>query len=204
VLLIAFLLPIGQLGIYSLAVSLAELLWYLPQAISTVLMPHVARSSETELKFLTPVFCRTTLGLTTLCAIGLAIVATWVIPIFLPAFLPSIRILWILTPGIVLASIFKVISSDFNGRGNPLRVFYPAAGVLVFELLACFRFIPRYGIEAAAAVTSGAYVMNAILYLYSYARLTSVPVKNLIFLRRTDAAKIFQGFHRHFANTFNR
>jgi O-antigen/teichoic acid export membrane protein len=190
VLLVGYFLSISQLGIYSLAVSLVELLWYVPNAISTVLMPHIASSTEEEARRGTPTFCRITLGVTCALAVGLSVVAAVVIPWLLPAFRESLRPFHILMPGIVLATIFKVLASDFNGRGRPLKTFYPAFSALAIELVAGCVFIPRFGLTAAAIVTTAGYALNSFLYACSYRRLTGVRMFELVVLQRQDLVRL--------------
>ena len=50
--------PLRDLGIYSLAIGLVELLWYVPQSVSQVLLPHVASSTEADADSITSAFCR--------------------------------------------------------------------------------------------------------------------------------------------------
>lgn len=188
ILLVSYFLPLKELGLYAFAVSLAELLWYLPHAVGTVLMPHVAGSAEEEAGSITPFLCRTTLALTALLSVGLAAGGTWLIPRILPAFQASVRVLWILIPGVIAATIFKVLSSDFNGRGKPIETFYPAVIALGTGLVCGILVIPRFGICGAALVATGGYLLNSFLYVRSYSRMTAVPIVNLLFLRSEDLA----------------
>ena len=188
ILLVSYFLPLKDLGLYAFAVSLAELLWYIPHAVAPVLMPHVADQPEEEAIRITPMMCRATFAITALLSAGLAAASTWTIPQMLPAFHQSVRVLWILLPGVVAASIFKILSSDFNGRGKPIETFYPAAIALGSGLVCGTLVIPRFGIYGAALVTTGGYVLNSLLYMRSYSRMTSVPIANLLFLRSEDFA----------------
>ncbi len=86
ILLVSYFLPLKELGLYAFAVSLAELLWYVANAVGTVLMPHVAGSLENEASGITPMVCRATLSLTALLSVGLAAASSWLIPRILPAF----------------------------------------------------------------------------------------------------------------------
>jgi O-antigen/teichoic acid export membrane protein len=91
-------------------------------------------------------------------------------------------------PGAVAASVFKVLSADLNGRGQPLRTLFPALSGLAFSAVGCFCTIPRYGILGAAAVTSLSYLLNASLYILIYARTTTLTPRSLIFMRSADLA----------------
>ena len=118
----------------------------------------------------------------------LALVSSAVIPWLIPAFDEAIPVIWILLPGAVVASIFKVLSSDLNGRGRPLKTLFPPATALMFSVAGCIYAIPRFGIIGAAVVTSLSYLLNASLYIYGYSRSSSLTARSLVVLRSSDLA----------------
>lgn len=185
-LFLGFLVPVADVGIYSVAVSLAELLWQVPNALSAVLLPHVASSSEQEVRRVTPAFVRAALVVTALISLGIAGLGSWLIPVLLPAFEKAVPLLWILLPGTVLASTFKVLASDLTGRGRPGETFRPAAIALVASVPAYLWAIPEYGMVGAAVVTTLAYWANAALCVHRYRRVTAVPVGELLVPRGKD------------------
>lgn len=186
IVLVGILLPLGDVGVYSIAVVVAELLWYVPNTLAAVLMPHVAVSSDEDATRLTAAFCRGTVALNAMLATGLAVTCSWLIPLILPAFRSSVELIWLLLPGTIAASVFKVLSSDFNGRGKPLETFWPAALSLSLCLVAGLLVIPRFGTVGAAIVTSGGYFLNACLYLRAFSRTASVPCADLLLLHGQD------------------
>jgi O-antigen/teichoic acid export membrane protein len=188
VVLILWLLPIRDLGVYSLAIGVVELLWYVPQAVSQVLLPHIADSTEAEANRLTSAFCRASVASTALLSLTLAALSSWAIPRLLPAFGQAVPVIWILLPGSVVASIFKVLASDLNGRGQPLKTVFPATAALLFSALGCWWALPRFGISGAAAVTSLSYFLNAGLYLGRCARLPEMDLRSMLVLKASDLA----------------
>jgi O-antigen/teichoic acid export membrane protein len=111
-----------------------------------------------------------------------------VIPPLLPGFREAIPAIWILLPGTVVASIFKVLASDLNGRGQPFKTVFPAVAALAFSLLGCWWAIPRFGMTGAATVTSLSYFLNAGLYLRRYSTLSDISVRSLVLLKTSDLA----------------
>jgi O-antigen/teichoic acid export membrane protein len=188
VVLILWLLPIRDLGVYSLAIGLVELLWYVPQAVSQVLLPHIADATEAEANRMTSAFCRASVAVTALLSLALAALASWAIPHLLPAFTQAVPVIWILLPGTVVASIFKVLASDLNGRGQPLKTVFPATAALLFSALGCWWALPRYGLMGAATVTSLSYFLNAGLYLVRCARLPEMDLRSMLVLKASDLA----------------
>lgn len=184
--LVSILCPLRDVGIYSLAVSVAELLWYLPNTVASVLISPVAESSEREGAILTAAFCRATLAITAILAVLLAMVAAWLIPVVLPAFSYSSWLLFLLLPGTVSVVLFKILSSDLNGRGRPLETFRPAIISLAASLLAGILLIPHYGISAAAMITSAGYILNSVLSMQVYSKITRFPIRQLLVCSRAD------------------
>jgi O-antigen/teichoic acid export membrane protein len=203
ILLVSYICSLRELGFYSLAVAMAELLWYIPQTVANVLMPHVAGNSDEGASRLTSSFCRAVFAINAFLAVALAIFSAWFIPLMLPAFRASVPVLWLLLPGTMAASISKVLSSDMNGRGRPLETVRPAA----FSLAACFLtgalVIPKFGIEGAAVVTSAGYLLNAFLYLHAYSRITAVRAKDLLLLNYQDIRAV-QASCKDFASQITR
>src|SRR5262249_54445051 len=141
---------------------------------------------EQESNRITNLFCRATFTISAALAILMAIVAAIVIPYLLPAFVPSLRVIYLLLPGSVAASIFKVLSSDLNGRGKPLETFWPAAIALSVCFVAGIFVIPRFGITGAAIVTAAGYVINSAFYVRAYSKITGVSPRELLLFRDTS------------------
>ncbi|MGC1604291.1 MAG: polysaccharide biosynthesis C-terminal domain-containing protein [Candidatus Acidiferrum sp.] len=190
VLLVSLICSLSDVGLYSLAVAAAEVLWYIPQTVANVLMPHVANSSEERASRLTSTFCRTVFTLNAFLSIVLALAGAWIVPLILPAFRSSVEVIWLLLPGTVAASLSKVLASDLNGRGKPMETFRPPALTLVVCALAGIAVIPRFGIAGAAVVTSCGHILNSVLFLRVYKRITGVPASELLLMRYSDLSKV--------------
>ena len=186
VLLVGYFLAIRDVGLYSVAVTIAELLWYVPYAVGPVLLPHIAASSEEHARRVTPAFCRACLALNTFLGLVLFSASAILIPIILPAFKASIPVLWLLFPGTIFATVFKILSADFTGRGRPLDAFYPALAALLLEGLAGLFVIPDYGIAGAAILVSAAYVFNSAASVWLYCRSNRVPPMRLLLPHAED------------------
>ena len=186
VLLVGYFLAIRDVGLYSVAVTIAELLWYVPYAVGPVLLPHIAASSEEHARRVTPAFCRACLALNTFLGLVLFSASAILIPIILPAFRASIPVLWLLFPGTVFATLFKILSADFTGRGRPLDAFYPAFAALLLEGVAGIFVISRYGISGAAILVSAAYMFNSAASVWLYCRSNRVPPIRLLLPQAED------------------
>lgn len=108
----------GQAGLYWLALTLAEFLWYMPQAVAGSWLPRAAAGSIAARD--TVVTARV-LGWTgvILGAAG-GLLARILIPVIWGSrFSPAVPILWGLLPGAMIFTWSKVLAADLAGRGSP-------------------------------------------------------------------------------------
>jgi O-antigen/teichoic acid export membrane protein len=170
-----FLGPAG-VGIYTVTVRLAELLWYLPNAVGFVIFPKAAASEPEEMNVFTPRVFRITLGLTALGALGIGVIGRPVINfVFSSAFIGAYMPLLVLLPGVVLLGGSKVLTNEIAGRGYPHYNSLNAALALVVTVVLDLVLIPRYGVLGAALASSTAYAMvlfTAIAFYLTVSRET--------------------------------
>jgi len=147
-----------SVGIYAVSVRLAELLWYLPNAVGFVIFPKAAASKPEEMNVFTPRVFRITLGLTALGALGLALVGRPVINlVFSSAFVSAFIPMLVLLPGVVLLGGAKVLTNELAGRGYPHYNSLNAGLALILTVVLDLALIPRYGVVGAALTSSIAY-----------------------------------------------
>jgi O-antigen/teichoic acid export membrane protein len=152
-----FIGPAG-VGIYSVAVALAELLWHLPNAVAFVIFPKAAASRPEEMNVFTPRVFRITLGLTALGALGLALVGRPAINfVFSSTFIGAYVPMLVLLPGVVLLGGAKVLTNEIAGRGYPHYNSINSGLALVLTVVLDLVLIPRYGVLGAALASSIAY-----------------------------------------------
>lgn len=163
-----YLGPAG-VGVYSVAVRLAELLWQLPNAVGFVIFPRAAASSAAEMNRFTPRVFRLTLGLTAIGAAGLALIGQPLIVLvfsasFGAAYLPMLALL----PGVVLLGSAKVLTNEIAGRGYPHYNSINSGLALILTVVFDVLLIPRYGILGAALASSIAYTLIFLVTLGVY------------------------------------
>jgi len=186
--LIAALLPdpAAPLGYYSMAVTMAQLVTFLPAAVSALFFPHVAGSSRDDANRQVPMLSRVTLLLTAAMAVLVLPAAVIFIRLFLPAFEASIPPLVILLPGVVALSLTEVLSSYVAGVGSASWTSYVKVGSLIVNLVANLILIPRYGIVGAALASLISYTGSAIAISILAARLSRRSVASFWIPRVSD------------------
>jgi O-antigen/teichoic acid export membrane protein len=184
-----------QLGIYSLAVSLAQLLWLLPQAIATILIAYAGSDSPVKIISQTNALVRVSLSLLLLIATGLAGIIKFVIPfLYGNEFRESAFLFQLLLIGIVPYSITTIIASYFAGRGEIKINLY--GGILGFIFCLCFDLllIPNYGTKGAAIATVISYFISTIYMVYIYMQRSDSKLGELLLLNASDFTMVKNKF----------
>lgn len=182
-----------QVGLYSVATGLAEMVWYLPNAAGIVLAPKVASSDPDSADRMTEQVCRVVTALALVAAGVLALFAPFVVVVFFgSAFAESAWGVWLLLPGIVAFSVARVLSMYLLGR-NLLKVDLAASVVgLGMTLVLDFVLIPHYGFRGAAVASSIAYTCAMVFDLAWLSRRSSISVRDLLLARPDDARLLWK------------
>lgn len=166
----------GGVGIYSVSVGLAELLWYFPNAVGFVIFPKAASSKPIMMNIFTPRVFRLTFGLTAFGAILLGFIGKLLIEMifsssFNSAFIPMVALL----PGVVFQGGTKVLANDIAGRGYPQYNSLGAGIGVILTVLMDLLLIPRYGVLGAALASTVAYgviFLNTLCFHWIVSRRT--------------------------------
>ncbi len=185
--LVAFFLGTAAVGIYSIAVVVAELLWLVPGVLGSVLMQRVAvRSDEGANTMMGPVLRMTSLVLAA-GATAWLLAGRWLIHLlFGEAFLPAYGPMVLLLPGTWALGLWRTMMSDLTVRGYPLFKTYTAAVAVVVTVVLDLLLIPRWGVPGAAVASSVAYGAATGLGLWLYCRVTAFPPAEILLPRRED------------------
>ncbi len=189
----------APLGYYSMAVGLAELVFYFPNAVATLFFPHVAGASREESDSQVTMVTRVSLLITAAVALALAPAAVLMIQLLLPAFVPSLPALFLLLPGVVALSATRVVYVYLTGIGKPALTSYVNVFAFALNIVLNIYLIPRFGIEGAAVASLVSYSVSAILLTTVAARLSGTPVWDFWLVRGSDlrfAARMSLGLLR--------
>ncbi len=180
----------APLGYYSMAVTIAEMATYLPSAVSSVFLPHVAGVSREEANRHVTTVARGTIILTGATAVLLAPAGSILIAAVVPAFMPALPALFVLLPAVVSLAIARVVGEYVSGLGLTGRT--SAATVLGFavNLTANLILIPPLGIVGAAASSLISYTTTAIVITLIASRLADAPLRAFWIPRLADVRLI--------------
>lgn len=177
-----------EVGVYSAAVFMAELVWYIPQAVITVLLPRVSAAGTAQQGLaMTARAIRHTVLWSVLSAVALAAVAPLLIGLLYgPAFADAVPALWVLLLGIAALAPGKLAVAHLAGDGHPQYYTYLALVGVGISVALNLALIPRFGIIGAAAASAAAYAVSGALALRWLRARTGVGLRRSLLVRRED------------------
>jgi O-antigen/teichoic acid export membrane protein len=185
--LVSYFIGATQVGFYSIAVGIAEMVWMIPSSIQTILFPVVASSGPGESKETTGTLLRHTLLVTLLACVGLAVFGRWAIVILYgSAFLPSFMPLLILLPGIMAVSLTSISAAYLAGIGKPIFAMYASLASLGLNIGLNLLFIPEWGIVGAALATSISYSLGFFIVFFFFLKLSGGKPRDILLVKPED------------------
>ncbi|HEX6655541.1 MAG TPA: polysaccharide biosynthesis C-terminal domain-containing protein [Candidatus Limnocylindria bacterium] len=162
----------AAIGLYALAVSLAEITFQVPDSVATLFYPRVAGSEREEADRLAPSIARFTLLVTVLATLLLIPLAWLAVRVVLPGFDGSLLPFLLLLPGTVALGLSKVLSGYISGLGRPEPVGLIAMAALGVNLVVNLLLIPPLGIIGAALASMISYSSHALMTIGLASRLS--------------------------------
>jgi O-antigen/teichoic acid export membrane protein len=185
--LILSFVGLGGQGLYSIAVILAEKLSHIPQSVQIVLFPKLSSLERDEVNRLTPRVMRNSFLLTVVAGVILLALSRPLLAVFYGAeYATALRSLRILIPGVVMLSFNTILSGDLSARNK--RVYQTIANAIGFAInvVLCFVWIPRLGIEGAAWASTVAYTTQSVIMVAFFRKLSGRGIVETVLVRRED------------------
>jgi len=176
------LLGLSATGVYSIAIVVAELLWFVSgsltqAAYSRIGTPDGARAAATTVRVMQ-------LGVAALVVAAplLWLAARVVLPLALgPDYAASLPLLALLLPGVLLFGGASSLSAYFtNHAGRPQVPAQVAAVSLVLNAALALALVPRLGMAGAAIAASLSYALSVLLLAARFAACTGLPLTQLL------------------------
>lgn len=165
----------AEVGIYSQGVSLAQMLWFLPEIVALVIFSH-SLNAKKEKKFAESLMKYVQKVMTVLggLLVPIALISYYLIPlIYGKAFSGSSLIFVIILPGVYAMILFKMLNGDLAARGYPLVASYVFSPAVVLNLVLNFLLIPRYAGIGAAVASCVSYLFASLAYFIVYRHKTA-------------------------------
>lgn len=182
-------------GLYTVAVRLAEQLWMISQAVSTVIFPRLSAMLDDKISrdYFTAMMARCVLWITLTAATVLSLIASPLIVLLFGAdFQDAAFALLLLIPGIVLYSCARVLANSFAASGRVGINLWLSIVVLIVNTFANLALIPKFGIAGAAAATTLAYCLTLMVYLVLQQVINKQHWRNFILPTKVDLMRLRQ------------
>lgn len=178
--LVGYYLGDAQLGVYMIAVLLAEMMQRLPNVAGVVLLPKVLGGGD-EKHAVSLQVARNVL-LFSLAAAGLAVVAgrPAIELVFSSAFAGAHPPLVWMLPGLVATGFGSVLNTKLAGQGYPPVTIWAPAVALAAKVALCVALIPIHGLRGAALATTVAYLLWAAIITVRYRRISGAAWGDLL------------------------
>lgn len=163
-LMCAYMLGAEQTGQYSIAVSIADLVYMLPVVAGTIAFPRLAATEDPAERWGKAKSMAKWIAVVMLVfAVVAAILARPAVNLLYgAAYLPSVpAFLWLL-PGIVLLGVNTILMNYFAAEGMPPIAIWSPALASAVNLALNFILLPRIGIAGASIASSVAYALMLV------------------------------------------
>ena len=170
-----------ELGLYSVAVSWAETLFFLPTALAIVQRPDLARAPREEASGLAALVFRMCTILTAPLALGLIVLAPFLcVTVFGPDFRGSVDDLRVLAVGGFGIAAVKLLDDALAAQGRQMLGIWAVAIGLVTTVVLDALLIPRLNGLGAAIASSVAYTASGTMIAMLFAKALGGSLRSLV------------------------
>lgn len=191
IILVNYFLGVSKTGIYSVAVSFADLLFLLPTTIGMMLFPKASEIQDRKSNLTKKVSRFTVLLMLMLCVFAAMVSKPLILLMYGQQFKGSILpFLWLL-PGVFFLSLEAIYMNDFASRGNPSIVYIVPATALVLNVSLNIIMIPRIGVVAASITSTISYGFMFLVTLEYLRFVSGSSHKELLVIKPKEIKELF-------------
>jgi O-antigen/teichoic acid export membrane protein len=160
-LMVKYILGEEQTGYYSIAVSMADMIYMLPMVIGTILFPKLCAMSDRNEKWINArkVFCVTGIVMVIWVSFAALVAGPVVQFLFGTAFAQAVPAFIWLMPAIFALSVNTILMNYFASIGMPPITVYSPMIALALNIILNINIIPLYGIVGAAISSIVSYTL---------------------------------------------
>lgn len=174
ILILNNLVPTGEIGIYSVGVTFAEIIWQLPAILSMLIFSYSVSDKDPDM-FSRNLWNRNKKIMLILIPLLVAYFFTvdFLIPyIYGSEFTYSSRVTLFLLPGTYAIISFNILNADMAARGYPQMALGTFTIAAICNVILNFVLIPFLGIIGAAISSSITYIAASLYFVRIYHKLT--------------------------------
>ena len=178
VVLLAYYQPLADVGTYSVAVLIAELVWLPTWSLAQPMRERQANAPATEVVSVAARTVRMTAALALVAALALGLAASVLTRVlFGGGFADAAPAVWALLPASVAMAVWRPVSLALVRIAPGWVAAAVSVGALAVNVVANIVLIPPLGIAGAALASSAAYVLGAAVSVAVLARRGGMPLR---------------------------
>ncbi len=186
-----FFLNATAVGIYSVGVTMAQILWYVSNSVNTVLFPYLASSNGKDLDLFTAQILKYTLFSNTLVVFGLVLVGFPLVQLLYgPMFSEAYFIFLVLSPGLLSDSVARSLAAWLKGTNRALALSKVSSVSLVVNILFCIILIPHWGIYGAAFSSMISYTLRAVMLTIMFCKISKISLSQMFIFSEGELMKV--------------
>lgn len=191
VLIIAYFLPVKELGLYAVAVTFSELVWKIPDAIGFVLLPTISAKNKEKTYDITAKVSRVILlPMLFVCLFVFAFNEFFLGLLFGNDFIDANSCVKFLLPGTFCFSLWKIFVNDLIARGKAVIYSYSAAISAIVIVGLDLVLVPKIGIIGASIASSAGYIVATFYVVYKFMKYSDLPATQLFIIRKAELSLI--------------
>ena len=177
----------NELGNYIQVSKLVQLFFVLPSILATVLFPLASGGEQNKVREIIPFLTRFVFITYALTSLVLSIIGSWLFPfVFGESFSLMYKCFLFYIPGVLGFSALYTFTAYYSGRNKVIINLKGCAIGLCVAVIGDIVFVPRYGINGAACVSSLAYLFYFAFVLRVFMKEFGLSLKDFFFFKKKD------------------
>jgi O-antigen/teichoic acid export membrane protein len=149
----------GELGLYSIAAQLSDVLSILPQSIALVIFPHLVKHAESRWTTTRRALLVTAVLMAAICLIAAAVAPTFIELTFGAKFNSSATVFRLMLPGVFFLALANILQQYLSALGMPRQLVFLWLGGAAAVLAISFVLVPNHAGAGAAVALSLTYFL---------------------------------------------
>ena len=190
--LVNFFLGTAQTGLYSVAVLFSEFFHRISNVIGPLLISKTVSDKTDAILYSTAKVVRVVFFINLIIVLLLIILGKKIILIlFGNEFQFSFLILLFLMPGLLTFSPGSLLYAFFMGKGYPKNIIIINAFSGVLNIILNIILLPKYGVVAAAIISSLTYFLWTVSLIISFKNTSNIPYNEIVIMKKQDMKYIY-------------
>lgn len=178
----------SEIGIYSVGVTLASMLWVIPDAFKEVLFSKTSKSDPIKQIVMS---IKINVYISIVIILGFVCLGKGFVSLFYgESYVSAYGVSTILLVGTIPMIFFKIINTQYLAIGKQRFSFYVLASSVIMNIIMNYITIPLYGIKGAALSSVVSYLLCGIIMIFSFKNKYNLKLGDFIIIKREELENI--------------